>query len=93
MHHTGDECKAILRHGHIIPMSRGCTKAYRAEHCPGWSWNELVEVFKAAGIFVRQGASLPTCDDRVAAIYFSSPTDFSVEWVDGARHEDDATPR
>lgn len=83
-HLTGDECSAILRHGHIIPVSRGWTATCVDEHCPGWSWNELIAVFKAAGIVIGRGGSPPTCDERVLAIHFSGIADFAVEWVDGS---------
>jgi hypothetical protein len=92
-HRALDECKRLLHYGHVIPVSRGYTARYVAEHFPGWTWNELVAVFVAAGIFVNRGGSPPTCDDRVATFHFSSSTDFFVEWADGVEPDDVAAKR
>jgi hypothetical protein len=92
-HLTLDECKALLHYSHSIPITRGFTATYVADHFPGWTWNELVKVFVAAGIFVNRGGSPATCDDRVVRFHFSSPEEFYVEWIDGAEPEDVALKR
>ncbi len=92
-HLTLDDCKRLLHYSHWIPINRGYTATFVAEHFPGWTWNELVRVFVAAGIFVNRGGSPATCDDRVVMFHFSSPTDFYVEWLGGAEPEDVAVKR
>ena len=82
-HRTRDELNRLLHYGHIIPVSKGYTAKFVAENYPGWTWNQLIEVFIAAGIVVNRGGSPPKCDDRVEMFHFSGPTDFLVEWVDG----------
>ena len=90
---TLGECKLLLHYGHVIPICHGYTATYVAEHYPGWTWNELVQVFVAAGIFVNRGGAPATCDDRVVTFHFSSPTEFYVEWIDGIEPEDVAAKR
>ena len=92
-HRTLDECKRLLHYGHVIPICHGYTENFVAENYPGWTWNELVQVFVAAGIFVNRGGAPPTCDDRVATFHFSNPTEFHVEWIDGIEPEDVAAKR
>lgn len=92
-HLTLDQCKRLLHHAHVIPISKGYAAAYVAEHFPGWTWNELVRVFVAAGIYINRGGKPATCDDRVVSFHFSSPTEFHVEWVDGTEPDDVATKR
>jgi hypothetical protein len=87
-HLTLDECKRLLHYSHSIPIHRGFTATFVAENYPEWTWNELVQVFVAAGIFVNRGGAPATCDDRVVAFHFSSPTEFFVEWIDGTEPED-----
>ena len=92
-HLTLEQCKALLRYGHVIPISRGYTTAYVDEHFPGWTWNQLIRVFIAAGIYINRGGAPPTCDDRVRTFHFSSPIDFHVEWIDGSEPPDVAAKR
>lgn len=92
-HLTLDACKRLLHYGHVIPISKGYTADYVAEHFPGWTWNELVQVFVAAGIFINRGGSPPTCDDRVVTFHFSSPTEFHIDWIDGTEPADIAAKR
>ncbi len=92
-HLTLDECKRLLHYSHSIPICHGFTAEYVAEHFPGWTWNELVRVFVAAGIFVNRGGAPATCDDRVVMFHFSSPEEFYVEWADGEEPEDVASKR
>ncbi|MGK2884466.1 MAG: hypothetical protein ACSLE8_06770 [Rhodococcus sp. (in: high G+C Gram-positive bacteria)] len=92
-HLTLDECKRLLHYGHVIPICRGYTATFVAENYPGWTWNELVQVFVAAGIFVNRGGAPATCDDRVVTFHFSNPQQFYVEWIDGTEPEDVALKR
>ncbi len=89
-HRTLEECKSLLRFGHISPVSRGFTQRFVAENYPGWTWNELVQVFTAAGILINRGGSPPTCDDRVVTFHFSSPSEFYVEWINGTEPQSGA---
>ena len=83
-HRTREELQALLRHGHYIPACRGWTREYVDKHYPGWTWNELMEIWRAAGIVVRRpGGAPPACDIRVKAIHFNGPRSFAVEWEDG----------
>ena len=92
-HRTLDECKLLLHYGHVIPICHGHTARFVAVHYPGWTWNELVAVFKAAGIFINRGGAPATCDDRVVRFHFSGPTEFYVEWIDGVEPDDVAAKR
>jgi len=85
-HRTGREVHDLLQYGHIIPVRRGVTTAYVEQHFPGWTWNELMDIWRAAGIVhpSRHGGP-PGADSRVRMIHFSSPTAFAVEWADGDR--------
>ncbi|ACZ30635.1 hypothetical protein Xcel_1610 [Xylanimonas cellulosilytica DSM 15894] len=82
-HRSRHDLDRLLRHGHVIPVRRGVTAAYVAKHFPGWTWNELMGVWHAAGVVVSQGGSPPRCDDNVVAIHFDGPDSFLVEWTDG----------
>jgi hypothetical protein len=92
-HLTLDQCNKLLHYSHVIPITKGFTAAYVADHFPGWTWNELVKVFVAAGIFVNRGGAPATCDKRVVSFHFSSPTEFHVEWVGGTEPGDVAAKR
>ena len=83
-HRTRDELNQLLHYGHIIPVSRGWTDNYVAEHFPGWHWNSLMATWMAAGIVVRSTVGgPPSCDPQVVAIHFNGPDSFAVEWIDG----------
>lgn len=83
MKRSRQEIARLLRYGHIIPISKGYTCDYVAEHYPGWTWNELVETLRAARILVQAG-SMITCDERVELIQFTGPEDWEVHWCDGS---------
>lgn len=84
-HRSGEEMQRLLHHGHWIPVLRGYTYAYIEEHFPGWSWNPLLSVCKAAGIVVKTGGGGPlSCDPRVRTFHFTDDRRFAVEWDDGA---------
>ncbi|MEP7115673.1 MAG: hypothetical protein ABI862_20580 [Ilumatobacteraceae bacterium] len=92
-HLTLVDCKRLLHHGHVIPICHGYTAEFVVAHYPGWTWNQLVEVFVAAGIFVNRGGAPATCDNRVAMFHFSGKAEFLVEWVGGMEPEDMAIKR
>lgn len=77
---TREELNDLLRFGHIIPVSRGWTRAYVDEHYPGWTWNGLVGVLRAAGVLVDRGGSPPCCAPGVRAVWFDSEDGWLVEW-------------
>jgi hypothetical protein len=77
------ELNALLHYGHPIPACCGLTDAYVATRYPGWTWNELIAILRAAGIVVRplRGAPL-RCDPRVRRVHVTSPSEFEVDWAD-----------
>ena len=83
-HLTLEECNRLLHFGHSVPVLRGYTSEYVAEHFPGWTWNTLVSVFKAARIAVSSPGSPLRCDERVAMFHFSDKRNYHVEWNDEA---------
>jgi len=81
---TGAELDRLLHYGHWIPVIRGYTAEYVDEHFPGWTWNTLMLIWRAAGIVVKSEVGGPLrCDGRVKAVYFNGPDSFAVEWIDG----------
>lgn len=84
-HRTGAAMQRLLHHGHWIPVLRGYTAAYVAKHFPGWSWNGLLAVCRAADIIdPRSGGGGPLrCNPRVRAVHFTNERAFAVEWNDG----------
>ena len=83
-HRTRAEVDGLLRYGHIGPVSRGYTDTYADEHFPGWMWNELMAVWRAAGVIVpNKGGGTLSCDPRVKVIHFNGPDSLAIEWLDG----------
>jgi hypothetical protein len=82
-HRTAEELARFLRHIHWIPQSRGITDAFVDKHFPGRTWQGLVLVLKAAGIFVGRGGSPPRLMPTVAMLHFTDATRWAVEWEDG----------
>ncbi len=82
-HRTSDEVRRLLNYGHAIPIGHGKTKRFVDENYPGWTWNQLVEVLKAAGVFVPRGGGTPTCDPNLAEIYFDSDRGWLVHRTNG----------
>lgn len=41
-HRTREELNSLLHYGHIIPVSKGWTRAYVEDHYPGWTWSDHV---------------------------------------------------
>jgi hypothetical protein len=84
-HRSRDELNALLNHGHFIPAGKGLTRQYVETHYPGWTWNRLLKLFRAAGILVMRGGTPPCCDDRVKSFHFTRSGTFAVEWRDDSR--------
>ena len=82
-----------MNHSRWIPINRGYTAAYVADNFPGWTWNELVKVFIAAGIHVRKEGPSAKVDDRVPSFHFSTASEFLVAWVHGVEPGDIAAKR
>ncbi|WP_374928159.1 hypothetical protein [Kytococcus sedentarius] len=80
-HRTAQEISALLHHGHIIPVRLGITQEYVRQHFPGWTWNELMAVWRAAGIVIRTPGGIPDCDPRVRAVHFTDAERVHVEWA------------
>ena len=78
---TGEEISRLLHYGHIIPVRRGLTADYVDRHFPGWTWNALMDVWRAAGIVVRTPGGIPDCDPRVRAVHFTDAEHVHVEWA------------
>lgn len=94
---TREELDLLLRYGHAIPVRRGLTEAHAGLHFPGWSWNQLIRVLKAAGILVQRGGSPPCVDPGVREFYFDSEEGWLVDWLDehvtvGLAHPGTTTP-
>lgn len=81
---TREELAQLFTFGHPTPMGRGITRSYLQEHYDGWTWNELMEVWRAAGVVSGALGGMPTCTDGVVAIHFNNPDDLMVEWADGS---------
>lgn len=80
---TRAELNALLRYGHIIPISRGLTAAYVDDLFPGWTWNRVIAVLKAAGVFIKGDGGTPHRDPRVGAVHVESFDSWLAEWEDG----------
>jgi len=82
-HRTGAQIDHLLHYGHSIPMARGHTLKYVDEHFPGWTWSDLLEVLKAAGVLVGRAGAPPRCHPTVKAIHFTDSPTWAVEWLSG----------
>lgn len=83
MRRSREEIAELLRFGHPIPVGKGYNRRYVADRYPGWTWNELMAVWRAAGILVPVGSML-TCDDRAEFVRFTGPKAWEVHWSDGS---------
>jgi hypothetical protein len=81
---TREELNALLHYGHIIPVSKGWTRAFVHEHYPGWTWSGLIKVLSSAEILVNRGGAPTCCDERVEVFLFDSPDSWLVERADGS---------
>ncbi|CAB4889842.1 unannotated protein [freshwater metagenome] len=86
-HLSAEQINAVLRHGHIIPMGRGWTREYLAEHHPGWTFKALLDVFNAAGVRGSGGGCAGICVAGVKYLHFNDDTSFEVERIDAAEVE------
>ena len=83
----------VLHHCHWIPVRRGFTAAFLAQHWPGWSLQRLIEVFDAAGIRQLPRAGRPgaphggRCHWRVKTLHFNGKREFVIEWNDLAKDD------
>lgn len=82
-HRTGAQLDKLLSYGHAIPVGKGYTEKHVNENFPGWGWTGLIEVFKAADIFVARGGSPPRSHPTVKAIHFTDAKTWAVEWLSG----------
>jgi hypothetical protein len=51
---TADDVRDLAHYGHAIPISKGYTLAYVNTHYPGWSWSQLVNTLKRAGLYAKK---------------------------------------
>lgn len=77
------ELNQLLHYGHFIPITRGFTRAFVERNYPRWSWNELIEVLKAADIVRGPKGSPPHCLPALGAVHFNHDGSWLVEWEDG----------
>ena len=77
------ELARFLHHIHWIPQSRGITDAFVDEHFPGRTWQGLLLVLEAAGIFVGRGGSPPRLMPTVGMLHFTDAMHWAVQWEDG----------
>ncbi|GAA1210810.1 hypothetical protein [Rhodoglobus aureus] len=82
-HRTGAQLDKLLHYGHFIPMGKGYTQQHVEENFPGWTWSGLLEVLKAADVFVGRGGTPPRCQPTVKAIHFTDARTWAVEWLSG----------
>lgn len=82
---TKAELNDLLRHGHIIPISRGLTDRHVGAHYPGWTWNSLMRLLTAAEVVVLRGGSPPRCVENVVSVRFDATGSWCVTWEGGAR--------
>jgi len=82
-HRTAAELARFLHHIHWIPQSRGITDAFVDEHFPGRTWQGLLLVLEAAGIFVGRGGSPPRLMPTVEMLHFTDAIRWAVQWEDG----------
>ena len=84
-HRTGLQMDRLLHHGHVIPVTRGFTRDHVDQHFPGWTWNDLLEVCRAADLLApdRPRGAPFACREQVKAVHFNSPRSLAVEWLDG----------
>ena len=51
---TADDVRWLAHYGHPIPTSKGFTLQYVNTHYPGWSWSQLVNTLRRAGLYSRE---------------------------------------
>jgi len=50
---TADDVRLLAHFGHAIPIMKGFTLEYVNTHYPGWSWSQLVNTLKRAGLYAK----------------------------------------
>ena len=78
----------VIHYTHWIPMSRGFTQAFLAEHYPGWTLGGMMSLFDAAGIRITPAENEGSpgaphggrCHWQVVSFHFSTRDDFVVVW-------------
>ena len=50
---TADDVRWLAHYGHAIPIMKGFTLEYVNTHYPGWSWSQLVNTLKRAGLYAK----------------------------------------
>ena len=50
---TADDVRWLAHYGHPIPISKGFTLQYMNRHYPGWSWSQLVNTLRRAGLYAK----------------------------------------
>lgn len=80
---TRRELATLLQYVHWIPVSRGFHQDYVNRHFPGWTWNALLAVLRPTGSVQSQGGAPAKCHPEVRLVFFTDPSSWAVEWVDG----------
>lgn len=70
----------ILHYTHPIPNMRGLTQKFLDENYQGGRLQTFMAVFKEAKILLKGGSVGGRCHWRVKYLYYSSQTDFYVQW-------------
>ena len=51
---TAEDVRDLAHYGHAIPVMKGFTQDYVNKHYPGWSWSQLVNTLKRAGLYAKK---------------------------------------
>jgi hypothetical protein len=51
---TAEDVRDLAHYGHAIPIMKGFTQDYVNHHYPGWSWSQLVNTLKRAGLYAKK---------------------------------------
>jgi len=78
----------ILHYTHPIPNMRGLTQKFLDENYPGGRLQTFMAVFKEAKILLRGGSVGGRCHWKLKHLYYSSRTNFFVEWDDDVTEDD-----
>lgn len=82
-HYLGaDDVKRLAHYGHVIPMGKGFTRDFMADHYPGWEWGQLLGAIAKAGLYApNQGHGGRLADGYVGVLVL----------VDGSAVSDDGS--
>lgn len=86
---TADDVRWLAHYGHAIPIMKGFTLEYVNTHYPGWSWSQLVNTLKRAGLYAKnEGHGARIAEGYVGALVLAEgdgvaiPDDGSLEhWL------------